>query len=152
MAQDEKEDVRENDEADAHDADGASEEESEPKAAASAAPKHAEKSVVKAHGDEHAHGAGHHAPNRKEYMVIFVVLFVLTVLEVAVAQIPGIGKGFLTISLVSLAVTKAAFVGLFYMHLKHETKILKLSVAIPLSMPAVYAVVLIADAAWRLTR
>jgi caa(3)-type oxidase subunit IV len=84
--------------------------------------------------------------------VIFVVLFALTVLEVAVAQIPGIGKGLLTLALVALAVTKAAIVGLFYMHLKHETTILKWSIAVPLSAPAIYAVVLIADAAWRLTR
>ena len=132
MAQDEKEDVRDNEEADA---------------------KHAVKpGALKAHGDDHAPSAGHHAPNRKEYMVIFLVLAVLTAIEVAVAQIPGIGKGLLTLALVSLAVTKAAFVGLFYMHLKHETRILKVSIAIPLAMPAVYALVLIADAAWRLTR
>lgn len=103
------------------------------------------------HTDAHGHG-GHHKPNRKEYMVIFVVLAALTVLEVAVAQVPGISKTLLTIALVSLAVTKAAFVGLYYMHLKHETKILKLTVAIPLATPAVYALVLIADAAWRLAR
>lgn len=110
-----------------------------------------------AHGDPHHHTAGdhtshHYKPNRKQYMMVFVVLFVLTVLEVAVAQIPGISKTLLTIALVGLAVTKAAFVGLYYMHLKHETKILKLTVAIPLATPAFYALVLIADAAWRLTR
>ncbi|MCK6589732.1 MAG: cytochrome C oxidase subunit IV family protein [Polyangiaceae bacterium] len=99
-----------------------------------------------------AHAVKHHAPNRKEYMVIFLVLFVLTVLEVAVAQVPGISKTLLGLALVSLAVTKAAFVGLYYMHLKHETNVLKLTVAIPLATPAVYAVVLIAEAAWRLTR
>lgn len=152
MAQDEKEDVRDDDKADAREGDGASEEESPAKAAEISAERHAEKpGALKVHGGEHARAA-HHAPNRKEYMVIFVVLFVLTVIEVAVAQVPGIGKGLLTLALVSLAVTKAAIVGLFYMHLKHETKILKLSVAIPLAFPAVYALVLIAEAAWRLTR
>ena len=44
----------------------------------------------------------------------------------------------------------AAIVGLFYMHLKHETRILKLTVAIPMATPMVYALVLIAEAAWRL--
>lgn len=151
MAQDKKKGGRKS--ADAGDGEGASQEESAAKSAASSAEKSAAKpDVAKAHGDGHAHGAGHHAPNRKEYMVIFLVLFVLTVIEVAVAQIPGISKGLLTLALVGLAVTKAAFVGLFYMHLKHETKILKLSVAIPMAMPAVYALVLIADAAWRLAR
>jgi caa(3)-type oxidase subunit IV len=107
----------------------------------------------------HAHGPGagahavrHHAPNRKEYMVIFLVLFVLTVLEVAVAQVPGISKTLLALALVSMAIAKAAFVGLYYMHLKHETNVMKLTVAIPLATPAVYAIVLIAEATWRLTR
>jgi caa(3)-type oxidase subunit IV len=112
-----------------------------------------EKEPVHAHGPAAgAHAVKHHAPNRKEYMVIFLVLFVLTVLEVAVAQVPGISKTLLALALVSLAIAKAAFVGLYYMHLKHETNVLKLTVAIPLATPAVYAIVLIAEAAWRLTR
>jgi caa(3)-type oxidase subunit IV len=117
------------------------------------------KDPAPAHAPAHAHGAGagthavrHHAPNRKEYLVIFVVLFVLTVLEVAVAQVPGISKTMLGLALVSMAIAKAAFVGLYYMHLKHETNVLKLTVAIPLATPAVYAIVLIAEATWRLTR
>lgn len=100
-----------------------------------------------------AHAVAHgHAPNRKEYMIIFVVLFVLTVLEVAVAQIPGISKTLLGIALVSMALTKAACVAFFYMHLKHETKILRWSVVVPFSAPVIYALVLIAEGAWRLTR
>jgi cytochrome c oxidase subunit 4 len=99
------------------------------------------------------HGAGHgHKVDRREYWIIFVVLFVLTILEVGVAQIPGISRTLMAIALIGLAVTKAACVGLFYMHLKHETKILKLTVALPFAAPAVYALVLIGDAAWRLAR
>ena len=85
-------------------------------------------------------------------MVIFVVLALLTGLEVGVTQIPGISTTLKDLALVRLAVTKAAIVGLYYMHLKHETKILKLTVAIPMGTPAVYALVLITEAAWRLTR
>lgn len=44
----------------------------------------------------------------------------------------------------------AVCVALFYMHLKHETRFLKITVAIPLAMPALYAVVLIAEAMWRM--
>lgn len=95
------------------------------------------------------HGHGGHKIDRKEYWKIFVVLFVLTVLEVVVAQLPGIGKMTLGFTLVGLAVTKAACVGLYYMHLKHETQILKLTVALPMATPAVYALILIAEAAWR---
>jgi caa(3)-type oxidase subunit IV len=111
----------------------------------------------KSHAEEeidqpaHPHGAGHKGDLR-EVFTIFVVLAVLTALEVGVASVPGIShvlKGFV---LVALAVTKAACVGLYYMHLKNETKILKLTVAIPMATPAFYALVLISEAAWRLTR
>ncbi len=89
--------------------------------------------------------------SRKEYIVVFAALALLTAVEVGVVYMPGIGKGPMILALIGLAVTKASLVGLFYMHLKNETRILKLTVAIPLMTPAVYAVVLIAEAAWRLT-
>ncbi len=92
--------------------------------------------------------------NRKEYWVIFVVLALLTVLEVGVVEIEpvasALGKTGIVSSLFLLAVAKAAIVALFYMHLNHDTKIMKLSIALPLSIPAVYAVVLIIDAQVRL--
>lgn len=88
--------------------------------------------------------------NRKQYWTIFVALTVLTLLEVGLVYIPGIGKVLMGIGLCSLAVVKATLVGLFYMHLGHETKPLKLTVAIPMAVPAFYAFVLIAEAAWRL--
>ena len=87
--------------------------------------------------------------NRKEYWVIFVVLAVLTILEVGVAEI-DIGKSLIISALFFLAIAKAAIVALFYMHLNHDTKIMKLSIALPLSIPAVYAVILIIDAQMRL--
>jgi cytochrome c oxidase subunit IV len=108
---------------------------------------------IEVHGDAaHTHGEHGHTINRKEYIVIFFVLAALTVLEVAVAKIPGLGKGLLAIALIGLAITKAAIVGLYYMHLKHETRILKLTVALPMAAPTLYALVLISEAAWRLAR
>ena len=86
--------------------------------------------------------------NRKQYLIVFLVLAVLTALEIAAVYL-HLGKGTLVTVLVALAVTKAAIVGLFYMHLNHETKVLKASVAIPMSLPALYALVLIAEGAWR---
>jgi caa(3)-type oxidase subunit IV len=86
--------------------------------------------------------------NRKEYWTIFVVLFVLTILEVGVVY-AGVPKTPLFLALCSLAVVKAACVGLFFMHLKYETKILRRTVAIPMSIPAFYALILIAEGAWR---
>jgi hypothetical protein len=43
-------------------------------------------------------------------------------------------------------------VALYYMHLKHETKVLKMTVAIPMAAPTIYAIVLISEAGWRLLR
>jgi cytochrome c oxidase subunit 4 len=86
--------------------------------------------------------------HRKEYFAVFGILTLLTVLEVGVVY-AGIGKKVLVSALILLAVTKAAIVGLFYMHLKSETKILKASIAIPMSLPALYALILIAEGAWR---
>ncbi|HEV8323359.1 MAG TPA: cytochrome C oxidase subunit IV family protein [Myxococcota bacterium] len=88
--------------------------------------------------------------DRKEYWKIFVVLGVLTILEVVVAQIPGLAKGLVVSALVLLALVKAACVALFYMHLKYETRIMRLGIALPLAMPPIYAMVLVAEAAWRL--
>lgn len=105
-------------------------------------------------GDGHAHAEAHaahgHKPDIREYFVIFAVLAVLTVIEVGITKVPGINHTLMGLALVSLAVTKAAIVGLFYMHLKHETKVLKLTVALPVAAPALYALVLMSEAAWRL--
>jgi cytochrome c oxidase subunit 4 len=115
------------------------------------------------HAPAHAHqGAGHgahgpaghgheHKPNIKEYMVIFALLAFLTALEVAVTKF-DIAHHLMTVALIGLALTKAAIVALYYMHLKHETRVLKLTVALPMAAPTIYALVLISEAAWRLTR
>jgi cytochrome c oxidase subunit 4 len=107
------------------------------------------------HGGHAAHGPSPalaaHPSHVKEYLVIFVILAVLTLLEVVLAQM-GISKHLLAVALVGLALTKAAIVALYYMHLKSETKVLKLTVAIPLAAPTLYAIVLMTEAAWRLTR
>lgn len=113
-----------------------------------------------AHGDDKGHGGAHaahgdheHKPNRREYWIIFAALLVLTVLEVGIAQPSlGISKTLMRLGLVGMALAKAALVALFYMHLKHETRVLRLTVFIPLATPALYAVVLISEAAWRLVR
>jgi caa(3)-type oxidase subunit IV len=86
--------------------------------------------------------------NRKEYWTIFVVLFVLTILEVGVVY-AGVPRTPLFLALTGVAIVKASCVGLFFMHLKYETKILRRTVAIPMSIPAFYALILIAEGAWR---
>ena len=86
--------------------------------------------------------------NRKEYWMVFGALFLLTILEVGVVYM-HVPQTPLFIALSGLAVVKASLVGLFFMHLKHETKILRRSIAIPMSIPAFYALILIAEGAWR---
>ncbi len=86
--------------------------------------------------------------SRKEYGFIFLVLTVLTALEVGVVYM-HIGRIGLITSLIGLAVTKAFLVGWFFMHLKSDSKSMKLTVAIPFMFPALYAFVLIAEATWR---
>jgi len=80
--------------------------------------------------------------------MVFGALFVLTILEVGVVYL-GVPKTPLFVALSGLALVKATLVGLFFMHLKHETKILRRTVAIPMSIPAFYALILIAEGAWR---
>jgi cytochrome c oxidase subunit IV len=89
--------------------------------------------------------------SRKPYLVIFGLLFVLTILEVGVAH-PSLGvpKTPLVLALIGLALTKAGMVALYFMHLKHEMKVLRWSVMLPFAFPLIYAIVLIAEAMWRL--
>jgi len=96
-------------------------------------------------------GEAHAAHSRTPYLIIFGLLFLFTILEVAVA-LPSMGiapvpKGS---ALVLLALTKAAMVALWFMHLKSEFKVLRWSVMLPFAFPALYAFVLIAEASWRL--
>jgi cytochrome c oxidase subunit 4 len=92
-----------------------------------------------------AHGHGSRA---RQYLTIFFILFVLTVLEVGVAYVPG-HRVEIMVALFTLALVKAACVALFFMHLKWETRTLRVSVAVPLALPVLYALVLITEGAWR---
>lgn len=85
--------------------------------------------------------AGH---SKKQYLIMFVILTVLTAVEVGIKYIP-MARGMMIGWLISLALAKASLVALFYMHLKDETKSLKLVVSFPMIFPALYAVVLIVE-------
>jgi caa(3)-type oxidase subunit IV len=83
-------------------------------------------------------------------MPVFAALVVLTVAELGVVYVPGIGRALLVSALVLLALAKAALVLLSFMHLGSETRTLQLTVVLPLLLPAAYAATLIGEAAWRL--
>ena len=106
----------------------------------------------KAHGHDHkdpklAHHAAHGA-SKAEIFKVFVVLIVLTGLELGVVYLP-IGKKLIVTGLVGLALAKAYTVAMYYMHLKGETRIMKFVVYLPMIFPALYAVVLMFEALWR---
>lgn len=89
-----------------------------------------------------------HKSHKKEYIIIFVVLAVLTIIEIWVAEIDGLSKMGKGSALTFLAIGKAVIVAYYYMHLKEETKWMKFIAAIPV-MAAVYATVLCLEAIYK---
>jgi cytochrome c oxidase subunit IV len=96
--------------------------------------------------DVHSHSE--HKSHKKEYIIIFVVLGILTVLEIWVAEIKALTSFQKGSSLTFLAVGKAFLVAYYYMHLKEETKWMKFIAAVPI-MAAVYATVLCLEAVYK---
>ncbi len=84
------------------------------------------------------------AHSKKEYIVVFFVLTILTAIEVGLKYLVH-NRSMLITGLIALALAKAVCVALFYMHLKSETRSLKLVVGLPMLFPALYAVVLIVE-------
>ena len=70
----------------------------------------------------------HKEPN---YMGVFYLLGVLTVVEIGVIYLP-IAKLIIAFLLVSMAVVKAALVGMYFMHLKFEKRTLGLIAMTPM--------------------
>lgn len=97
--------------------------------------------------DNHSHAAEHKS-HKKEYLFIFVVLAVLTAIEIWVAEVKGISKFGKGSALTFLAVGKAFLVAFYYMHLKEETKWLRFIAAVPMAA-AVYATVLCLEAIYK---
>lgn len=103
--------------------------------------------------DAHAAAAERPHPHYKEYWVIIGILTALTVLEVGLAAESiraALGPGLFVSGMVFLAIAKAGLVGLFFMHLKHETRVMRWTVIGPLTLPFIYAAILMAEALWRL--
>ena len=84
--------------------------------------------------------------NKKRYLVIFFVLTALTAIEVLVAKVLNGQRGVMIALLIALAVTKAGFVAMFFMHLSTERRGLKMAVGLPMLFPPLAATVLIIEA------
>jgi caa(3)-type oxidase subunit IV len=93
--------------------------------------------------DEHGAAAPH--DHRKDYFKIFLVLTVLTFVEVGVTFLK-MPKPIVATLLVGLACTKAAYVGLYFMHLKYEKRSLLWLAAVPFPLAGLYAAFLMLDA------
>ncbi|MCI0371201.1 MAG: cytochrome C oxidase subunit IV family protein [candidate division NC10 bacterium] len=83
----------------------------------------------------------HAEPN---YMAIFWWLFALTIAEVAVIYM-GLPKLALGILLVGLALSKAALVAMYFMHLRFERRTLALIVMTPLFLCVLLVFALLPD-------
>jgi Prokaryotic Cytochrome C oxidase subunit IV len=87
--------------------------------------------------------------HRGEILAALAALVVATGLELALARAPGLPRAGVIAGLVALAFSKAAIIALVLMRLRRETRALRLTVFGPLAAPFVYALVLMADSAWR---
>ena len=68
------------------------------------------------------------------YMLVWVGLFALTIMEVFYATLTSIPKIWLAIGLMAMAFYKAYLVAVYYMHLKWEPKRLWLLVSVPIPL------------------
>jgi len=86
--------------------------------------------------------AEHKHPN---YMAIFWLLAILTVVEIGVVFLP-FGKMINGTLLCALAVGKAALVAMYFMHLKFETRTLGFIALTPLAIATLLVFVILPDA------
>ena len=85
--------------------------------------------------------ATHSSPN---YMAIFWWLFALTVAEIAVIFM-GLPKVIVVILLISLALSKASLVAMYFMHLRFERLTLGLIAMTPLLLGTLLVFILVPD-------
>jgi len=84
---------------------------------------------------------GHASPN---YWMIWLYLFILTVVEIAVIFMP-IARVLVVVSLIALALAKASLVATYFMHLRFEPRTLTLIAATPLFLGALLVFILLPD-------
>ena len=100
------------------------------------------------HDHNHAHDQHvEHKRHKKEYIIVFFVLGILTILEIWAAEL-DMSKFKKGTALTAFAVVKAGIVAYYYMHLKEETKWTKFIAAVPI-MAALYAFVLCLEAVYK---
>jgi cytochrome c oxidase subunit 4 len=91
---------------------------------------------------------GHTEPmpfHKVNYLAIFILLVALTVVTVAVAFVHIESEMTKVLVALTIASIKAAFVALFFMHLKFEGKLIYLILLVPVFLSVVLVVSLIPD-------
>ena len=96
--------------------------------------------LTEAHG--HTQAVPHHHVN---YYGIFGLLVVLTIVTVAVAFIHIQSEAVKVLLALTIASIKAAFVALFFMHLKFEGKMIYFIVGVPLVLTVILVAALFPD-------
>ena len=85
-----------------------------------------------------------HSRPHPNYLGVFGILFVLTLVEVGVAFV-GLPKTLTILALLLLALWKALLVALFYMHLRYEPRRLWLITLMPLPLAIILVVAVLTE-------
>ena len=81
-------------------------------------------------------------------LAVFAVLALFTVAELGIKYL-SLSRPAMIVGLTSLALAKASLVAVYFMHLRSESRALKLVVGVPLLLPALFALGLFLEAAAR---
>jgi len=85
---------------------------------------------------------------RPNYIMIWVYLFFLTVLEVALAFELPISRNMKLLLLLALAVWKALLVAMYFMHLKFERWRLRAIFMVPIPLAIILVLAVITEKIW----
>lgn len=83
----------------------------------------------------------HKGPN---YLAIFLWLIVLTIFEVGITYV-DMARSMLAALLIASSLAKALLVALYFMHLRHEARLIVTTVIVCLLLSAVYVLGLVPD-------
>ena len=97
-----------------------------------------------AHEAELEHEAQDHHPSAGTYVRIYIILAVITLIEVAVFQFSGLNSAVMTGLILALSAGKFALVVSFYMHLKFDNWRFTLFFVTPLFIMISILIVLLA--------
>lgn len=89
-----------------------------------------------------------HRRSHPNYLAIWAYLFLLTIVEIAVAFMSHLPRNLLLLALVFLAVWKAALVALYFMHLRFEGPRLRILAAAPLPLALILVLAVITEFRW----